>query len=104
MKEFNQLELNNLFREMQDDCFELFQEKNKRYDSSFFKQCEEDGDISSVPVRLSDKVNRIKTLVKGTADATTDESIEDTLKDLANYSIMALTYLSLKYLEKKKED
>lgn len=95
MMDFEQTKLNEVFRDIQDDCFELFQEKNKRYDSSFFKQLAEDGDLTSIPVRLSDKLNRIKSLVKG-VEATDDESLEDTLTDLANYSVMALTYIRLK--------
>lgn len=90
-----QEELNKVFREVQDDCLELFTEKNTRYESAFFKQLEEDGDLSSIPVRLSDKVSRIKALVKNSDLTTADESIEDTLKDLANYAVMALTFIHM---------
>ena len=38
-------------------------------------------------VRLQDKLNRLKTLIRNEARVK-DESIEDTLLDLANYAIM----------------
>lgn len=87
--------LTYLFAVNQQKGFELFTEKNKRYESSFFKQCAEDGDLSSVTVRLSDKVNRFKSLVKNPDLDPLDESIRDTLVDLANYATMSLAYLDL---------
>ena len=41
-------------------------------------------------IRLSDKFNRFKTLSRGTEAAVKDESIRDTLIDLANYAIMTV--------------
>ena len=46
-------------------------------------------------LRVEDKLNRLKELVKGSQQMVNDESIEDTLMDLANYSIMALIEMRL---------
>ena len=74
----------------------MFTEKNKRYGNSFSEQFSEFG-ILSLIIRLNDKLNRLKTLTKNPEiGATVDESIEDTLKDLANYAIMGLVELHKK--------
>ncbi|MCH4004411.1 MAG: nucleotide modification associated domain-containing protein [Lactobacillus crispatus] len=44
-------------------------------------------------VRLSDKFNRICNLIKRGELKENDESLEDTLLDMAGYSILALKYL-----------
>lgn len=87
--------LSYLFKNEQKKGAELFNQKNERYEASFFKQCEEDGDLSSVSIRLTDKLNRFKSLVKNTDLDPLDESIRDTLMDLANYATMALVYLEV---------
>lgn len=46
-------------------------------------------------VRMSDKFQRICNLIGGNDAAVLDEKIDDTLKDLANYSIILLIYMSL---------
>lgn len=47
-------------------------------------------------VRMTDKMSRIATLLDGRKAAVTDESIKDTLLDLANYSILLAGYLESK--------
>ena len=87
--------LSYLFKIQQDKGLNLFEQKNERYEASFFKQCEEDGNLSSVVVRLTDKINRFKSLIKNPDIDPLDESVEDTLIDLANYATMALVYLDV---------
>ena len=87
--------LSYLFKNVQENGRKLFEQKNERYEASFFKQCEEDGDLSSVSIRLADKLNRFKSLVKNPDLDPLDESIKDTLMDLANYATMALVYLEV---------
>ena len=41
-------------------------------------------------IRLSDKLNRFKRLSHGTEAHVNDESIRDTLMDLANYALMTI--------------
>jgi hypothetical protein len=69
----------------------IYQAKNKDYGDSFGKGFKEYGMIMAV-IRLEDKLSRIKQLIKNEA-AVKDESLEDSLKDLSNYSIMALIEL-----------
>lgn len=46
-----------------------------------------------VLVRLQDKLNRAKTLTRTGIAYVDDESLRDTLIDLANYAAMAVTFL-----------
>lgn len=41
-------------------------------------------------IHLSEKLNRLKTLTRGERQYVQDESIRDTLLDLANYAIMTV--------------
>lgn len=41
-------------------------------------------------IRLGDKFNRFKTLSRSNDQKVTDESIRDTLLDLANYALMTV--------------
>ena len=68
---------------------ELCVEKNKRYGDSFSKTVQQYGLISAL-TRMSDKWNRIETLILGRADKSADESLVDSLIDLANYCIMTV--------------
>ena len=69
----------------------LYHNKNHDYGNSFEKSCNEFGLISPI-IRMSDKLNRLKTLSK-TSPVIGDEKIEDTLLDLANYAVMTLVWL-----------
>ena len=71
---------------------ELYDLKNKDYGDSFGKSFEEWG-MTMPCIRLTDKLNRLCSLTKNFSQRVKDESIEDTLKDLANYSIMTLIEL-----------
>lgn len=76
------------------DCAELYAKKNHDYGDSFSKGCDVIGEAYAVG-RLYDKMNRLVTLSK-TDSEVKDESIEDTLRDLACYSLMYLAYLNNK--------
>jgi hypothetical protein len=71
---------------------ELYARKNADYGDSFGKSFAEYG-LTMACIRLEDKLNRIKSLTKQAAQVH-DESIVDTLMDLANYSIMTLVELA----------
>lgn len=60
--------------------------KNKDYGDSFAKVRKEFP--NSVLIRLADKFERLKQLMGGAEAQVKDESIEDTLLDMANYCIM----------------
>lgn len=70
---------------------EIYAKKNADYGNSFGDTFQKLGLISAV-TRISDKYNRICNLATKKSDEVKvkDETIEDTLKDLANYCIMTL--------------
>ncbi len=94
-----ELKVGVVFRDVTEQLCNLYLEKNECYGGSFHKQFIEYGLLCPV-IRLSDKLERIKTLVKKGYDCG-DETIEDTLKDLANYAIMTLMELDRRCLNEK---
>lgn len=75
------------------EIMELHARKNKDYGNAADASYREFGIVSYV-IRLNDKLNRLKSLTKpGMTIEVKDESIIDTLKDLAAYSIMAIESL-----------
>ena len=71
-------------------CVELYSRKNYDYGNSFDKGMDNIGIAYGVG-RIYDKMNRLITLTKKEAQVK-DESIDDTLRDLACYSMMMLAY------------
>ena len=71
-------------------CVELYSRKNHDYGNSFDKGMDNIGMAYGVG-RIYDKMNRLITLTKKEAQVK-DESIDDTLRDLACYSMMMLAY------------
>lgn len=83
---------NNLeqFVDVTSSMCRLYEIKNKNYGNSFSEQFKEYG-LTSVCIRLEDKLRRLKSLNKQGKEANSDdESIRDTLIDIANYSVMAI--------------
>lgn len=78
----------NICRELID----LYNRKNHDYGDSFHKTFEEEG-LAMCRIRMNDKLERFKTLSRGEESQVRDESMEDTLLDLANYAIMTLMEL-----------
>ena len=67
----------------------LFERKNHDYGDSFHQTFAEEG-WPMVRIRLSDKLHRFKALTRGGSQQVKDESLRDTLLDLANYAILAV--------------
>ena len=67
----------------------LFERKNHDYGDSFHQTFLEEG-WPMVRSRLSDKLARVKALTRGDSQQVQDESLRDTLLDLANYAILAV--------------
>lgn len=67
----------------------LYEQKNHDYGDSFHQTFIEEG-MAMARIRLGDKFNRFKTLSRGGEQKVNDESIRDTLIDLANYAIMTV--------------
>ena len=84
------------FREISKEVEELYERKNKVYGNSFGDTYKKLGIVSAV-TRISDKYNRLCNLATNPDIDNLGESIEDTLKDLAAYSIMTL----MEYRESK---
>ncbi|MDP6293351.1 MAG: nucleotide modification associated domain-containing protein [Candidatus Woesearchaeota archaeon] len=63
---------------------ELLIEKNKRYGEANIRKFGSMG----VVIRSSDKVERLRTLLFDKVEASVDESVEDSWKDLAGYAII----------------
>lgn len=80
---------------------DLYERKNADYGDSFGKSFKEYG-LTMACIRLEDKLNRIKALSKQEAKVS-DERIEDTLMDLANYAIMTLVELDQSVVEEIPE-
>ena len=93
-----------------DELNKLYERKNHDYGDSFHQTFVEEG-FAMPRIRLADKFNRFKTLSKQTnlarmlakkatdktayevileSQKVTDESIRDTLIDLANYAVMTI--------------
>ena len=74
---------------------EIYDKKNNDYGDSFHQTWIEEG-FAMARIRLSDKLNRFKRLSKNDSEQKVkDESIEDTLLDLANYAIMTVLEMRL---------
>ena len=90
--------MDNPFLKYTNNLAEILQEKNDAYGDSFTKSVDEDG-LLVLKIRLGDKLNRVSSLIKRGELKENDESLEDTLLDMAGYAI-----LGLKYLEEHKDD
>lgn len=72
----------------------LYELKNNKYGDSFGKSIRKRGLVSAI-VRMEDKWNRLDNLATNKEDGSdTDESLQDTLLDLANYCLMTVMELN----------
>ena len=80
-------------KELCDYIHELYERKNHDYGDSFHQTFVEEG-MAMPRIRLSDKLSRFKALTKcNDQQKVNDESIIDTLLDLANYAILTVLEL-----------
>lgn len=77
-----------IHKELSDELRDIFKRKNSDYGDSFSELFEEYG-LKSFLIREQDKINRLKELENNERQVD-GETIDDTLKDIANYAIMAL--------------
>ena len=87
IKEVNKTTFEDILTQM----LSTYKAKNADYGNSFDKTLNEFGLVASV-VRLNDKMERIKSLIKSDAKVL-DEKIDDTLLDMANYAVLTLLWL-----------
>jgi len=76
------------FLKIQKEGANLFKKKNKDYGNAFATY----GAIGII-VRLGDKINRLMHVTKNGVNMVDNETIEDTLLDLHNYSAMGIMLL-----------
>lgn len=82
------LAFDDICRELND----LLTKKNNAYGTSVNDTFKDYG-ITAYAIRLQDKVNRLRTLIKNPDISENDEKIEDTLMDLAGYAVLAVSQL-----------
>lgn len=69
---------------------EVYNRKNHDYGDSFHQTFLEEG-FAMARIRLTDKLNRFKALTRtNEKQKVSDESLTDTLMDLANYALMTI--------------
>lgn len=77
------------FEKLTHDMLDTFIKKNADYGDSTTSTFNEFG-LTSYAIRLSDKLNRIKTYCKNRELNIKDENVVDTLLDMANYCLLAI--------------
>lgn len=82
----------NAFEDVTLQLRNIYDAKNRDYGDSFSQSFKEEG-MAMVRIRLGDKLNRLKNLTRGAKQQVKDESVRDTLLDLANYAIMTIMEL-----------
>lgn len=86
------------FEDTQKELTELYKKKNKDYGNSFNESLNKYGLLPTV-LRLTEKTKRLETLyLNNGSSSIKDENVDDTLKDIANYCIITLTWLKNKKL------
>lgn len=85
----------SLHKNLCDMIHDTYVRKNHDYGDSFSRSFEEWGSVSAA-VRIEDKFNRFKNLIKNNDNMVKDESVTDTLLDMANYCIMTVMELRSK--------
>ena len=71
---------------------ETYKKKNADYGNSFENSLDKHGLIAGI-VRMDDKMSRLISLNSKNEQQVMDESLRDTLMDLANYAIMSVMWL-----------
>lgn len=90
----------NAFEDVTINLRNLYDAKNRDYGDSFGQSFQKWG-LPMACIRLGDKLNRLESFAQKKDMKVEDESVEDTLMDMANYAIMTLVELNMR---KKKEE
>lgn len=80
------------FREVLQKMGDIFAIKNEKYGNSFEVSVDKYGMIAAL-TRISDKFNRIENLILNGDKGTDDETVMDTLIDMANYCVLTAVYM-----------
>ena len=79
------------FRFITEEMATLYSKKNADYGDAFTESLDEDGLLVS-KIRIKDKLKRFSQLIDNDA-LVNDESMRDTLIDLANYAVMTMMWI-----------
>ena len=91
----------NAFEDITIQLRNLYDAKNRDYGDSFGQSFQKWG-LTMSCIRLGDKLGRLSSFAQERDMKVKDESVEDTLMDMANYAIMTL--LELRMAKNQKED
>ena len=80
------------FKQIVSEMADTYEKKNADYGNSFETTLDKWG-VNIGLARIEDKFNRITSLLSSSDQKVKDESIEDTLKDMATYTIMLLMWM-----------
>lgn len=89
-------------KELCDFLHSLYVAKNADYGDSYAKVRKEYP--NAILIRLSDKFERLKTLLNNPEQRVSDESVQDTFLDLANYCLLECVERAEDLTKKKKCD
>lgn len=81
------------FGEKVEKVIQMHAAKNMDYNGAFYKTMKKYG-LVALCIRLSDKMDRLDSILKSGNIQVQDESVEDTLIDIAAYATMGLVELN----------
>lgn len=93
----------NAFEDVTIALRNLYEAKNRDYNDSFGKSFEKWG-LPMSCIRLGDKLSRLESFAQNRKMFVEDESVKDTLMDLANYAIMTLVEMQVESEKKIVEE
>lgn len=82
----------DFFNDIVEEMKEIHERKNADYGNNFHKRFEKWGFLTAL-LRLSDKMERLENIYEKGEIQVKDESVYDTLIDLANYAVMTAVEL-----------
>lgn len=103
-KQLNTVDNVERFKSITAEMAYIYARKNKDYGSAFDISLDEDG-LLVAKIRLGDKMKRFTQLIKkGYEQKVKDESVRDTLIDMANYAVMTVMWMDLQQEVKKQKE
>lgn len=92
-----------LFKSLTDKMNDIFKKKRSDYGPSTSETYDKFGPVSML-IRMYDKLSRLDNLLVKSKENKVDESVDDTLLDLANYALITLLELQKRRLENENKD
>lgn len=92
-----------LFKSLTDKMNDVFKKKRNDYGPTTSETYDRFGPVSML-IRMYDKLGRLDNLLVKNKDNEVNESIDDTLLDLANYALITLLEVHKRRLENENKD